>query len=195
MLSSDDAPPVDRPNLSKDYLAGSAPEEWLPLRDAELLFRQRHRPSPQYDRRRDRRPRARSHAPERRQASLRSPASRDRRRARVPFPPWRQAVGRARASLAQRLPGDHRTSEDGAPGGRPRARASSASKSRPRCARATSRSMSSRRKSGRWRKFWARTLAASCKRFTRNMASSSIWARRASGMDGKRVTLSERKRP
>src|SRR6185369_9696317 len=33
MLSSDDAPPVDRPNLSKDYLAGGAPEEWLPLRD------------------------------------------------------------------------------------------------------------------------------------------------------------------
>ena len=32
MLSSDDAPPVDRPNLSKDYLAGNAPEEWLPLR-------------------------------------------------------------------------------------------------------------------------------------------------------------------
>jgi apoptosis-inducing factor 3 len=32
MLSSDDTPPVDRPNLSKDYLAGSAPEEWLPLR-------------------------------------------------------------------------------------------------------------------------------------------------------------------
>ena len=27
MLSSDDAPPVDRPNLSKDYLAGSAPED------------------------------------------------------------------------------------------------------------------------------------------------------------------------
>jgi apoptosis-inducing factor 3 len=32
MLSSDDAAPVDRPNLSKDYLAGSAPEEWIPLR-------------------------------------------------------------------------------------------------------------------------------------------------------------------
>jgi apoptosis-inducing factor 3 len=33
MLSNDDAAPVDRPNLSKDYLAGSAPEEWVPLRD------------------------------------------------------------------------------------------------------------------------------------------------------------------
>jgi NADPH-dependent 2,4-dienoyl-CoA reductase/sulfur reductase-like enzyme/nitrite reductase/ring-hydroxylating ferredoxin subunit len=32
MLSNDGAPPVDRPNLSKDYLAGSAPEDWLPLR-------------------------------------------------------------------------------------------------------------------------------------------------------------------
>jgi NADPH-dependent 2,4-dienoyl-CoA reductase/sulfur reductase-like enzyme/nitrite reductase/ring-hydroxylating ferredoxin subunit len=32
MLSSDDASPVDRPNLSKDYLAGNAPEEWVPLR-------------------------------------------------------------------------------------------------------------------------------------------------------------------
>ena len=32
MLSSDSAAPVDRPNLSKDYLAGGAPEDWLPLR-------------------------------------------------------------------------------------------------------------------------------------------------------------------
>ena len=36
MLSSDDALPVDRPNLSKDYLAGSAPEEWVSLRDASF---------------------------------------------------------------------------------------------------------------------------------------------------------------
>src|SRR5262245_61071939 len=32
MLSDDDSPPCDRPNLSKDYLAGSAPEDWIPLR-------------------------------------------------------------------------------------------------------------------------------------------------------------------
>lgn len=33
MVSSDNDAPVDRPNLSKDYLAGSAPEEWVPLRN------------------------------------------------------------------------------------------------------------------------------------------------------------------
>jgi apoptosis-inducing factor 3 len=32
MLSSETSPPVDRPNLSKDYLAGNAPEDWLPLK-------------------------------------------------------------------------------------------------------------------------------------------------------------------
>jgi NADPH-dependent 2,4-dienoyl-CoA reductase/sulfur reductase-like enzyme/nitrite reductase/ring-hydroxylating ferredoxin subunit len=32
MLSDDTDPPVDRPNLSKDYLAGTAQEEWVPLR-------------------------------------------------------------------------------------------------------------------------------------------------------------------
>lgn len=32
MLSDDEAPPVDRPNLSKDYLAGKAPESWVRLR-------------------------------------------------------------------------------------------------------------------------------------------------------------------
>jgi len=32
MLSNDGAAPVDRPNLSKDFLAGQAPEDWVPLR-------------------------------------------------------------------------------------------------------------------------------------------------------------------
>jgi NADPH-dependent 2,4-dienoyl-CoA reductase/sulfur reductase-like enzyme/nitrite reductase/ring-hydroxylating ferredoxin subunit len=45
MLSCDTAAPVDRPNLSKDYLAGNAPEDWLPLRpdsfyaEADILLR------------------------------------------------------------------------------------------------------------------------------------------------------------
>jgi NADPH-dependent 2,4-dienoyl-CoA reductase/sulfur reductase-like enzyme/nitrite reductase/ring-hydroxylating ferredoxin subunit len=36
MLSNDTSPPVDRPNLSKDYLAGSAPEDWLPLKQDDF---------------------------------------------------------------------------------------------------------------------------------------------------------------
>lgn len=35
MISADSAPPCDRPNLSKDFLAGSAPDEWIPLRPPE----------------------------------------------------------------------------------------------------------------------------------------------------------------
>jgi NADPH-dependent 2,4-dienoyl-CoA reductase/sulfur reductase-like enzyme len=40
MLSADDAGPYDRPNLSKDFLAGNAPEEWIPLRSAEFYAEQ-----------------------------------------------------------------------------------------------------------------------------------------------------------
>jgi nitrite reductase/ring-hydroxylating ferredoxin subunit len=36
MLSADDAGPYDRPNLSKDYLAGNAPEEWISLRSPDF---------------------------------------------------------------------------------------------------------------------------------------------------------------
>jgi NADPH-dependent 2,4-dienoyl-CoA reductase/sulfur reductase-like enzyme/nitrite reductase/ring-hydroxylating ferredoxin subunit len=41
MISADDAPPSDRPNLSKDYLAGSAKEDWIPLRSPEFYREQR----------------------------------------------------------------------------------------------------------------------------------------------------------
>ena len=40
MLSADDAAPYDRPNCSKDYLAGNAPEEWMPLRPPEFYQEQ-----------------------------------------------------------------------------------------------------------------------------------------------------------
>jgi apoptosis-inducing factor 3 len=36
MISADESLPYDRPNLSKDYLAGTAPEEWIPLRSADF---------------------------------------------------------------------------------------------------------------------------------------------------------------
>ena len=41
MLSNDAASPVDRPNLSKDFLAGQAPEDWVPLRPDSFYAEQR----------------------------------------------------------------------------------------------------------------------------------------------------------
>jgi apoptosis-inducing factor 3 len=35
LLTRDERVPYDRPNLSKDYLAGRAPEDWMPLRSEE----------------------------------------------------------------------------------------------------------------------------------------------------------------
>jgi NADPH-dependent 2,4-dienoyl-CoA reductase/sulfur reductase-like enzyme len=36
LIGADESVPYDRPNLSKDYLAGNAPEEWIPLRPEEF---------------------------------------------------------------------------------------------------------------------------------------------------------------
>lgn len=49
LIDPDEDAPYDRPNLSKDYLAGTAPEEWIPLHprtyyrdlDVELLLNRR----------------------------------------------------------------------------------------------------------------------------------------------------------
>jgi apoptosis-inducing factor 3 len=36
LISADQQAPYDRPNCSKDYLAGNAPEDWMPLKPAEF---------------------------------------------------------------------------------------------------------------------------------------------------------------
>jgi NADPH-dependent 2,4-dienoyl-CoA reductase/sulfur reductase-like enzyme/nitrite reductase/ring-hydroxylating ferredoxin subunit len=41
VLSADDAPPSDRPNLSKDFLAGNAQDDWIPLRSPEYYGERR----------------------------------------------------------------------------------------------------------------------------------------------------------
>jgi NADPH-dependent 2,4-dienoyl-CoA reductase/sulfur reductase-like enzyme/nitrite reductase/ring-hydroxylating ferredoxin subunit len=41
IIDPDPDAPYDRPNLSKDYLAGNAPEEWLPLHPKEFYATQR----------------------------------------------------------------------------------------------------------------------------------------------------------
>ena len=41
MISADDSAPYDRPNLSKDFLAGTAPPDWIPLRSPDYYRDQR----------------------------------------------------------------------------------------------------------------------------------------------------------
>ena len=41
MITADEFLPYDRPNLSKDYLAGTASEEWIPLRSGDFYREQK----------------------------------------------------------------------------------------------------------------------------------------------------------
>jgi NADPH-dependent 2,4-dienoyl-CoA reductase/sulfur reductase-like enzyme/nitrite reductase/ring-hydroxylating ferredoxin subunit len=41
LISADEDPPVDRPNLSKDYLAGEAQDDWIPLWPSDV-YAERH---------------------------------------------------------------------------------------------------------------------------------------------------------
>jgi NADPH-dependent 2,4-dienoyl-CoA reductase/sulfur reductase-like enzyme/nitrite reductase/ring-hydroxylating ferredoxin subunit len=41
LIGVDEFLPYDRPNLSKDYLGGTAPEEWIPLRSADFYREQK----------------------------------------------------------------------------------------------------------------------------------------------------------
>jgi nitrite reductase/ring-hydroxylating ferredoxin subunit/thioredoxin reductase len=40
LFGAEGTPPIDRPNLSKDYLAGTAPEDWMALRGPEFYAAQ-----------------------------------------------------------------------------------------------------------------------------------------------------------
>jgi NADPH-dependent 2,4-dienoyl-CoA reductase/sulfur reductase-like enzyme/nitrite reductase/ring-hydroxylating ferredoxin subunit len=41
LLSADEAAPIDRPNLSKDFLEGTAQDDWMPLRSPEYYAERR----------------------------------------------------------------------------------------------------------------------------------------------------------
>lgn len=41
IISADESPPCDRPNLSKEYLAGSAPDDWMPLKPPSYYIEQK----------------------------------------------------------------------------------------------------------------------------------------------------------
>ena len=107
MLSNDDAPPVDRPNLSKDYLAGNAPEDWVPLRPDDFYTENNIDLRLNTEVGKIDVDGQRCHAQGRQQRPLRPPAARDRRRAGAAPHSGSRPAARAHAALARRLPRDH----------------------------------------------------------------------------------------
>ena len=105
MLSADSSVPYDRPNLSKDYLAGNAPEERIPLRSPE--FYREHRIELHLGA-------ARGAGRKRQPPLLRRAADRDRSRAGAARCPGRQPAAHPLPALARRQPRHHQEGGDGA---------------------------------------------------------------------------------
>jgi hypothetical protein len=110
VIDDDTGSPYDRPNLSKDYLAGNAPEEWIPIRPegfyAEHQGRHRARPSNVSRREGENRQRRRS-APRRYDALLLATGS-DPIHLGIA---GRRPAARALSAIAGRQPLDHRRGE------------------------------------------------------------------------------------
>ena len=169
MVSQDDARPIDRPNLSKDYLAGNAPEEWMPLRPDEFYA----------DNGIDLKLNAEAVAIDRAKKEVRFADG-----AALGYDKLLLAMGAEPVKLT--LPGSDpkrlktlRTLADCraiighsmAPNEwRWWAQASSAWKWRRPCVPAISKSMSSRRRKSPWPRCWGRKWAASSARCMKNMA-------------------------
>ena len=111
MLSNDDAAPVDRPNLSKDYLAGSAPEDWVPLRgddwyaENKIDLKLKTEVTALDAKGKD------ADARRRQQARFRQTAAGDRRRAGEARPARRRPSPCPHAALPRRQPRHHRAGE------------------------------------------------------------------------------------
>jgi nitrite reductase/ring-hydroxylating ferredoxin subunit len=156
MITAEDSIPYDRPNLSKDYLAGNAPEEWIPLRTPEFY------------------------------AQYRIDLVLGRRVAEVDVKAKRVVLddGSARdfgaLLLATGAESVHLPTPASAGSRVSSVAASSGSRWRHPCARAGSTSMSSRRRIGRSRRSSAQSSAISCGPFTKRRASSFISVTRSS---------------
>ena len=191
IVSADDAPPYDRPNLSKDYLAGTAPEEWIPLRPAEF------------------------YADSGIELRLRTTATAIDLSARrimlaggesLPFDKLLLATGAEpirlqvpgvesaacpNAALARRQPRADRPRPQGTPRGDRRRQLHRARSRRALCAIARSRSISSPPRLGRWSTCSGPRSAISCASCTRSMASYSISAARWPRSKPDRVRLDD----
>ncbi len=170
MVSSEAAPPVDRPNLSKDYLAGTAPEEWVPLRPdsfyAENGIDLRLGEAVTGVDTRSRKITLSSGG----DLALRPPSPRNRRRANSLAYPRLQRAACLHSSLAGRLPGHHRARRDREPGCGDWCELHRAGGCGVvACARAGS-SCRRARSRGRWSASSVRRWATSCALCTKSMA-------------------------